>query len=676
MNESVRPGFAHRPALDGLRGLAVAAVLLHHADYLPGGYLGVDLFFVLSGFLITSLLLIEVANTGRVNLVAFWGRRARRLIPAAWALIAVVGGLYARFLASPNELSGIRRDALAAFFYVYNWVQVFSKQDYWARYAEPSLFRHFWSLAIEEQFYIFWPVAIIGLLAARRRFWPQSSVVKVIAVFASVGAVVSYGLGIMWYRPGEPTTRLYFGTDTRSGAILLGVVAACWLHTRQGRRLRQGPRLVRAGLMLAAVLLLTVTWIWLEGTSPLLWRGVLAACGVASAVVVVLVAERRRTWLAPVLTFRGLTYLGAISYGLYLWHWPIFVVLDSRRVGFGGPGLLGVRLAVTLVVTWISYYLLEQPIRHLKVRGSRWAWPTATAAVVVLAVAVLGTVGRPTEDIETLAAGLGTASETDVTVSTLLPVGVAPNVAIFGDSVGKNLGEAMEASGPVAGFSATNFGLVGCPVAEETGQFRTELDGPNLDDPEECTDNVPGWTEDLRSQPFNVALLVVGNATDGYRVLEDGSLQGACEPGYQEWWRTGVRYGLTQLVAVGIPVGVTTIPYYSGFGAPESSITKADCRNKVLREVVAEFPQVKLIDLAKWVCPTTQCRLEMDGKNLRPDGLHFAPDTAPLVAGWVLEQMVGPWRVAAGVSSASAAVTTSTLATSPSAALSTSTVSK
>src|SRR4051812_1260724 len=240
----MRPKLEHVPALDGLRGVAVLGVLAFHLGHLRGGYLGVDLFFVLSGFLITSLLLAEWEHDGRIALGAFWARRARRLLPALFVLIGAVA-VYAA--TSPPALvpSALRGDALATLGYVANWHAVLAHHGYWELFAAPSLLAHTWSLAIEEQLYVVWPLVVVVALRFGRRglLWTALA----LAVASAVPMIIVHG-------PGDDTARAYSGTDTRAAAVLAGAALAAW----RGRRV--------AALQLAAVPL-AVAWFTVSGTS-------------------------------------------------------------------------------------------------------------------------------------------------------------------------------------------------------------------------------------------------------------------------------------------------------------------------------------------------------------------------------------------------------------------------
>ena len=243
-------GLPYVAALDGIRAVAVAGVVLYHAGarWLPGGFLGVDLFFVLSGFLITSLLLAEREATGRIDLPAFWARRARRLLPAAFLVIAL--SVLAVAIASPSDLPSTRADAIASFLYVNNWHQILADQSYFQAFARPSLLRHLWSLAVEEQFYLLWPL-VMGICVAalgRRRT----------TILTLVLAVASSGLMAVLFTPGRDPSRVYYGTDTHATGLLIGALPGVRLapvarggpqDARDGARRRRdrGPRPARRG---------------------------------------------------------------------------------------------------------------------------------------------------------------------------------------------------------------------------------------------------------------------------------------------------------------------------------------------------------------------------------------------------------------------------------------------
>jgi peptidoglycan/LPS O-acetylase OafA/YrhL len=384
------------PALDGLRALAVAGVLAYHLSFgwASGGYLGVDLFFVLSGFLITSLLLEEWVLNARIRLAAFWARRARRLLPAlflvllAIALFVVINGNFgAPGSGALIDLSGLRGDALATLFYVANWHAIFAHQSYFAQFSAPSPLEHTWSLAIEEQFYLFWPPLLVVMLSCFRGSWRRIGLGVTI-----VGALASATLMALLYHQGGDPTRDYFGTDTRIFDMLAGASIAMVVAARP----QPGPRvrwLLHAAAPLAAVAL---GYFWVTagtgGGLPKGWmfRGGFFVCAVLAAVVVADVRQFHQGPLATVLSVQPLRWIGMISYGIYLWHWPIFVYMNETRTHVSGGWLDLLRVGTTVVVATASFYLVERPIRQRRVAGwFRFAvapvCALATAAVVLVA---------------------------------------------------------------------------------------------------------------------------------------------------------------------------------------------------------------------------------------------------------------------------------------------------
>ena len=370
----------YRPALDGVRALAVTAVLLYHGgvSWLPGGFLGVDVFFVLSGYLITELFLRERTVTGGIDLAGFWARRARRLLPAVYAMVLAVG-VYARTATDGGEVDRIRGDGVATMLYVANWWYAFADRPAVEGLGVPSPLRHTWSLAIEEQFYLVFPLVLVGGLAAwgvRRRRW----------VVALTGAAVvsAAWMAVLASVDADPS-RAFYSTFSRAQALLLGAALAWVLHRVVLDRRATG-RLELVGLAgLAGVVAFFL--VAHDGTgSPWLYRGGFFLVALASAALVAASSSEHRGPLQRVLALAPLVALGRISYGVYLWHWPVYVWLWPSRVDLDGTPLLLVRLAVTGVVAVLSYVLLEQPIRRRTVRARPLALGLLGAGVATLVV--------------------------------------------------------------------------------------------------------------------------------------------------------------------------------------------------------------------------------------------------------------------------------------------------
>ena len=354
------------PALDGFRGVAVLAVCLYHGGvgWMAGGYLGVDAFFVLSGFLITALLVTEEGDTGTVNRRAFWIRRARRLLPAL-ALVLLAVAAYAAFAADVVELARLRRDALATVAYVANWGQIVAHNSYFEQFAAPSMLRHTWSLAIEEQFYLFWPIA----LTAGLRFLGRTRTVVAMVATAAVSTVLLAAISF------TSIDFAYYATFTRLSGLLLGGTLA-FAFTPDRIRGTAAPNARLALNIAGAVGLLILLWSFRTYTFPEGNRGGDRSVFLGgfllvdfATLLVIAAAVHPLADVGRVLGARPLRYLGTRSYGLYLWHYPIFcitrpVVDFDRFFGLSGWPVLALRLGLTFGLAELSYRYVEQPIRH------------------------------------------------------------------------------------------------------------------------------------------------------------------------------------------------------------------------------------------------------------------------------------------------------------------------
>jgi peptidoglycan/LPS O-acetylase OafA/YrhL len=385
--------FPHLRALDGLRGLAVLLVVFSHftPGVTPGGFLGVDLFFVLSGFLITSLLVAEHRSSGRIGLGNFWVRRVRRLLPALLLVLFAVGVV--SWLREDGAVQHqIALDGLASLFYVANWRFIASGQSYVMQFVDFGLspLRHMWSLAIEEQFYLLWPLVVLGLAAVVRRWRGATprSLGRSLAVLCGVMALASAARMVLGAFAGESLDRLYYGTDARLFMILLGsAVGAIAVGRPQLSGRWRSAVIVGGSIAGLAVLVATFT---VRTTDAWLYRGGYVGVAVVLCVIMVGTAQSGPNPLSRVLSLRPLVGLGLISYGVYLWHWPISVWLTPASTGFDGVVLFAVRSALTLVVSLASYRLLEQPIRRGELaRLGRLQPVAAPLAVGVLALALL-----------------------------------------------------------------------------------------------------------------------------------------------------------------------------------------------------------------------------------------------------------------------------------------------
>ena len=352
--------FGHHAALDGLRALAVLVIIAFHDEYswAKGGFLGVDLFFVLSGFLITTLLVTEWNRTGGIALRRFWARRVRRLLPALLVVLAGVAA-FTRFQVLPWNRTGVRDDALASLAYVSNWRSIGAKQGYFELFTAPSPLRHMWSLAVEEQFYVVWPVVVVVLLRLGRRSLKP-------LVFATAAGTVGSIVAMAWAFDRGQGLRAYYGTDTRVHTILLdALLALVHLHWRDGRRARRW--LAWSGL--PALVLVGIMMVTSTGGSWRYYHGGSVVFALLAALVVT--AAMEPGVLRSVLQVRPLAWVGRLSYGLYLFHWPIIVWMVPSRFDLAPSTLNLARLGVTFAVAIASYHLVEMPVRERRLLGVR-----------------------------------------------------------------------------------------------------------------------------------------------------------------------------------------------------------------------------------------------------------------------------------------------------------------
>ena len=379
MPKPARSGQRYLPGLDGLRALAVLAVIAYHEQlgWALGGLLGVGVFFTLSGYLITSLLLSQWAADGRLRLRDFWLSRARRLLPALFVMLAVVTAWVT--LLDRARLSSLRGAVAAAVTYSSNWYLIAARQSYFARFAPSAPLDHLWSLAVEEQFYLIWPsLLLLGLLCVRKR---RAGAAAWLALPTLALAAASAVLMLRLYQPGLDPTRVYEGTDTRAFGLLIGAALAMACAGRAGRAVLEQParltRLLLDGAGLAGLAVIGLM-IWRVGQySPFAYRGGMVALSVASAAVVA-AAACPGSRVALALGWRPLRWIGARSYGIYLWHYPVIVLTSPANTGEDLPRA-ALQVAASVILAALSWRFIEEPVRHgglgrlrTRVRSTGW----------------------------------------------------------------------------------------------------------------------------------------------------------------------------------------------------------------------------------------------------------------------------------------------------------------
>jgi peptidoglycan/LPS O-acetylase OafA/YrhL len=625
-------GWSHVPALDGIRGVAVVAVLLFHGgvSWARGGFLGVDVFFVLSGLLITSLLLDESRRTGAIDLAHFWSRRLRRLLPALLVVVAAAG-VYGAVLAPRGSLDGLRKDAVATLFYVANWRYIQAGTNYFEATAAPSVLRHTWSLAVEEQFYLAWPLVMFVVARARQLLaWT--------AALAGAGTVASAVAMALVFDPGEDTSRAYFGTDTRAqvvltGAVLAAVVAGVRSRSRSLSGRAAGALGAAAAVSAAAV---AAAMALVEGSEPALFRGGFLGLAVAVAVLLAHIVLVPAGWSARALAWGPLRGLGLLSYGLYLWHWPVFLTLTRSRTGLEGPVLLAAKLAVTGMLAGASYVAVERPIR-------RGAFPrlqatvAATLAFGIAAAAVIaGTEPPPLREPTTVAAR--TASGFPPSNRPPRAAGQPARVLVVGDSIAKTLADRLARPARRAGIDLINRGVLGCGVVRG-GPFH--YFGKQLPQPRACESWPQTWAEHVGRHDPDVVLAVVGRWEVMDRV-HAGTWTRLGEPAFDAYIERELEEAFTVLSAGDATVAFTTAPYFlrgehpDGGRWPEDDPARVDRFNAILRGVVERHPnRAALLDLGAQTSRDGQYTPVIDGVDLRFDGVHFSPAGARWLQPWL-----------------------------------------
>jgi peptidoglycan/LPS O-acetylase OafA/YrhL len=640
--------------LDGLRGLAVMAVMAFHfaPSALPGGFVGVDIFFVLSGYLITSLLLGESRAQGRPGLLGFWARRARRLLPCL-LLVVVAVTAYVRYAAPAGTYPGYRLDALSALFFFSNWHQIADATNYWDATGAVSPLLHTWSLAIEEQFYVVWPVVVLGVVVVARGVRRAAPILLGMCI---AGAVASATEMAVLFQAGSPNVRIYFGTDTHAQGLLVGGALACGLAIVQWRRGAGGPVPVvggrvtgRAVSVLGIVGLggLAVLSAELKDSSALTYRGGFALASVASAAVILAAVGLRSGVLARALSLRPLAWMGQISYGLYLWHFPLLVFLSPVRTGASGVTLFGERVGATIVVATISYYGVERPI----MRGTFWrsmrslvpagGAMAVAASFIVTATMVPTALASPVARVEepklmTVSEGHPGAS-TGGAVSETTP----PLVVVLGDSTALTLGHALAATAPV-GTTVKNDGQFGCGLAIGTEASGDPPD-PGLTMFPPCnaaTASAEQWPAVYARSvadtgPGDVVVFLAGRwETQG--ILRNGVWTNILAPSFQSYELGQMRTLAEVATAHGAHLDFLTMACMDPGAAigeppgPSDSAARREIYNHLLEEAASEFPgQVSMIDYGSILCPGGQYEESLDGVQIRTaDGIH-TPSYAP-----------------------------------------------
>ncbi len=625
-------GIAYQPALDGLRALAVGAVIAYHFGYgwAPGGYLGVDTFFVLSGFLITSLLLAEFTRASRIDLRAFWARRARRLLPALLVVLAAIA-VCASWLPASSR-GALRGDGFAALFYSANWRFIFADRSYFDMFAAPSPLEHTWSLAIEEQFYLVWPLVVALVLSlGRGRRTPLAAV-------ATAGVAAS-AVGMAWLSGADPT-RAYFGTATRVHSLLVGTLLALLLE----RRPLGAPSRSTSTIGVAALLGLAVAYATLGDDRLGMYKGGFLAFALLVALVISL-AVRPRGPVRAILAITPLVWIGRLTYGLYLWHWPAQLVLTPDRTHLDGLALDATRIAVTAACAIASYFLVELPIRHGRALRGRLALPGAVvaagAAAVVLVVATAPAIA-PSPAFAVPSEGVPVTISTSPATSAVAPTSsTAPQIhviGVIGDSVAASIVPGLEAEATSRGVTVAGGTIPGCGA---TDLFSLDDEGNPFSWSDDCLTAVPEVQRKLVAEAAPDVVLWLSTWETADRLIGSDRVRFGTERSDAAILR-GMADTLDRVSSGGARVVMLTVPpraeRQDGRHVRDGFEATAHLNALVQEFAFAHADRVQLLDFANIVCPGgPPCPTKVDGAWLRPDGIHFTAETSGWAATRLLE---------------------------------------
>ena len=671
----VGESLAYSPALDGVRALAVLGVVLFHAGvgWIPGGFLGVDMFFVLSGFLITTLLVHEHRRSQTIRLVAFWGRRARRLLPALFLVVGFTT-LFVWIVAAKGTYPGYRGDAISSLFYVANWHFIIQGSNYFAVAGSPSPLTHTWSLAIEEQFYIVWPLVLLALYKLRGGS-------RSLLVLCGLGATASTIWMAYLFDHGATISRLYYGTDTHAQCLFVGAGLAAllaWRATLGGsnaptpRHASAAQKGMRQFLTVSStsgrivfdfigiIGLAGAAYLWGTelSTSAFLYKGGFLVMAVLAAAVIASVMLHPTGLVARALSLAPLVFLGRISYGIYLWHFPIFQWLDATRTGLSGISLLALRLGVTGIVSVVSFYAIEGPIRH---GGLFRRWKGLAVGVISVGL-VFGLVVEATD-----ATVLAASTKPVVTKpAPLLPSSLGNktpiSVVVYGDSMAVSVADMLQASPVTASEQVTiyNRGVPGCGIVRSDqyvyfGYVLPRQPSCLLNPPPGAPGPLQLLEVDLATFHPNVVALAAGRMEVSDQIIAGKTVNIEQRP-FQKIVRSGMEQLVERATASGARVVLFTLPcaqpVTDNFGQratqpdgkpwPENTAARREIYNRIIREVAAANPStVSVFDAEALVCPGGRFHWKIDGQEVRaPDGVHDAMTDSTLLATHMLSSLL------------------------------------
>ncbi|WP_052592461.1 acyltransferase family protein [Luteipulveratus mongoliensis] len=646
-----RSRYGNRPALDGVRGVAMLTFMAFHlgVGWLQGAWVAVNVFFVLSGFLIVRLLLEERVTYGDIRPLEFYRRRMRRLLPGLFLLLGTLT-VYGVFIAGDDVRRPLRSDMLATLGYVMNWRLILRDDQYFEMFGNPSFLRHAWTLAVEEQFYLIAPF-LVSLLVLF--LWRRSHQVAVLLLLAAASAVWTANVGLA---DQSAQAHAYYGTDTRVQALLIGAALAFVLGPKSnGRDPRRLPTSVVAALgwgglaaMLAGYIFIPPFASWMFG------QGGMALFSLAFAGLVLACADPRRSLLTTVLGQRPIAYLGKLSYGLYLWHWPIHLWLQDAWPDLPVWLAVVIGMALTIGIAAASYRFIEQPVMRRGVRallpgrrgrrGRGRVLVAASLGALLLGAYVVGKVPAAATSADT-----GPNIQLIPGSATYKPGTTHVKVGIFGDSVPYLLNARMPRS-RYPDLDVVNLAVPGCDLVDIDIRWTPDKRGPNSP---ECLRGKRTFDATLRSSKSQVFVLFGGALLSMPHITPDGTVLQIDDPRMQrlitarldEFRRRAKAAGVQQMQVVTVPCRDVKVQYipeeYRPYMRAHPEIVKAATDPVALNTLMKSWAaknDVAVIDMYQVLC-SDGFHARRNGLEIFGDAIHFSPEATPMIWTWLAPQI-------------------------------------
>ncbi|MBA4084568.1 MAG: hypothetical protein C0493_06445 [Kytococcus sp.] len=648
-----RSRLGYSPALDGVRGLFMLGFMAYHfgVDQLAGMWVCINLFFVLSAFLIVRLLVEEKVTRGDIDALAFYTRRARRLLPALFLVLAFVI-TYAVVWADDTVRRRIGGDVLATLGYVMNWRLVADGDQYFGTAGGASPLRHAWTLAIEEQFYVLVPFVVLGLMAVAR----SRRLITLVLLLAAVASAV--WTAVVGFHDAGDYPRVYYGTDTRAQALFLGAALGVWLAPGRGGVVPTFSRPVVAVAGVVGVVSSVFSFVVVDPYSGWMFNlGGMFFFAVGSVLLVIACVDERPSWVQTVFGWRPLAYTGRLSYGLYLWHWPIWLAVGDGRLSDNAIVDFVLCSVLTVAIAHLSYQHLERPVIKHGVRGIAPSLRRTPAVAVVVPIALLA------------GGGLAVAQSApqdgnDTEVAAVVPAGPPPDIVrgqstyapdeparigVYGDSVPFFLTERFPRE-TFPGVELHNYSREGCDLLSEPMSWAP---GFQMGNEELCTQMKREWPGRFESAQDDVLLvfasplLAVPHVVDGERLwLDDREYRALITDRLDTVRREALDAGAEQVQIVNVPCrkpNRESIPeeFRVVFdSSPEVVKEYEDPRriNALVKGWAAGHDDVELVDLHGALCSDGYPD-RIEGIQVFNDYLHFSPEATPMVWSYLLGEV-------------------------------------